>query len=1017
MRQFAHRVMLQGLCVIAFCLIGAEARAADATMFDQGQAQRAFTAIQDKVGRPLRVLTLTIAPDALRLEIPNADKPGEVETWHVSHKGLAGALGVDLAVREGSARASLPGGGTIEESVIPIDAAGLAVTTKLAADALARARLQSPGRVTEMELMRLPKFLGPAARDPYWHIHVEAPEEDADISAKITGELTLADLRRTKRAETINLLAGGPDFDEMLETIRHEIKDQWVFHYIEIEKDQINFDVHLTGVKDPRITRFTASLEGVRTDNFSMPHFTFPGTPTDDPFTLADVDFGLVTKLEAAAKERLGIADGVVQRVIVSKPHRERDSAIAWQLDVKSAKAPLFPGLNSAPVEEGSVFFDAKGGFLHAKYPPGRGPQTNLFDAASIGKAIAKIGERLGPHVLVSELMITDTSINITAQDPQDPKKLVAFTYEDEDVSRASGPSQTVANAFPNGLDWLWDLALLQPSVVQSLPALEKQTMAKLGIANGAIERITISKDKMFHPANDKVLMEIRASGDGKDSDWVTYDLAGAIPKLDTPVSGIRVVGGNSGGNNGPKANPQDADDCVHGRDPEKVIAGCGRLLQDPNVTSENKAIAYFNRGHAHSDRKEFDLAVADNTEALKLNPQYAAAYMNRGFAYAAEGDGAHALADYNKSIELSPNGAIAYLNRGILHDNQHEADAAIADYTKAIQFDPNQMVPYFNRGLLYYAKRDYSGAVADFTKASQLSPNESLTFYCRGNSYFALGEFDKAVADYNQTIRLNPRDARDLKARANAYRRLNKPDLAIADYSQAIKLDANALDAYLARAFVYQSQGDLDRAIADESEAIKRNPKLAAAYEGRGGAYHLKGDLDKSVADYTTDIQLDPKSANAYFGRGFVFALAGAWPKALADLSQANALNPADSYLALLLDIVARRSKLPSRLGEMSGKLDMTAWPAPVIRLYLAQLTPEAVLAAADDPDPAVKRGKVCEANFYTAELSLLADRKDEATRLLVPAASDCPFDYRERQLAEAELKAMGVPLPQRKP
>ena len=50
MRQFAHRVMLQGLCVIAFCLIGAEARAADATMFDQGEAQRAFTAIQDKVG-------------------------------------------------------------------------------------------------------------------------------------------------------------------------------------------------------------------------------------------------------------------------------------------------------------------------------------------------------------------------------------------------------------------------------------------------------------------------------------------------------------------------------------------------------------------------------------------------------------------------------------------------------------------------------------------------------------------------------------------------------------------------------------------------------------------------------------------------------------------------------------------------------------------------------------------------------------------------------------------------------
>ena len=66
----------------------------------------------------------------------------------------------------------------------------------------------------------------------------------------------------------------------------------------------------------------------------------------------------------------------------------------------------------------------------------------------------------------------------------------------------------------------------------------------------------------MFHPANDKVLMEIRASGDGKETDWVTYDLAGAIPKLDAPVSGIRVVGANKGA----RATPQDRQDCAHAK-------------------------------------------------------------------------------------------------------------------------------------------------------------------------------------------------------------------------------------------------------------------------------------------------------------------------------------------------------------------------------------------------------------------------------------------------------------------
>jgi hypothetical protein len=37
-------------------------------------------------------------------------------------------------------------------------------------------------------------------------------------------------------------------------------------------------------------------------------------------------------------------------------------------------------------------------------------------------------------------------------------------------------------------------------------------------------------------------------------------------------------------------------------------------------------------------------------------------------------------------------------------------------------------------------------------------------------------------------------------------------------------------------------------------------------------------------------------------------------------------------------------------------------------------QTTPEAVLAAADDPNAKTKQGKVCEANFYTAPMTAVA-------------------------------------------
>ena len=85
-----------------------------------------------------------------------------------------------------------------------------------------------------------------------------------------------------------------------------------------------------------------------------------------------------------------------------------------------------------------------------------------------------------------------------------------------------------------------------------------------------------------------------------------------------------------------------------------------------------------------------------------------------------------------------------------------------------------------------------------------------------------------------------------------------------------------------------------------------------------------------------------------------------------------------------------------------------MNKWPAPVIRLFLGQMTPEALLATADDPNAKTKQRKVCEINFYSAELALQRRAKGEATRLFRLAATDCRKSFTERAAAHAELKAL---------
>ena len=135
-----------------------------------------------------------------------------------------------------------------------------------------------------------------------------------------------------------------------------------------------------------------------------------------------------------------------------------------------------------------------------------------------------------------------------------------------------------------------------------------------------------------------------------------------------------------------------------------------------------------------------------------------------------------------------------------------------------------------------------------------------------------------------------------------------------------------------------------------------------------------------------------------------------GSIDKALADFNKANAISPDNAYLALWVDFVRRRNNLPSRLAQTSSRIDMTVWPAPVIRLFTDQMTPAAVLAAADDPDATKKKGQVCEANFYNAEFSLAKGLKDEAIHLFRLAASDCPHSFNEWDAANAELRALGA-------
>jgi tetratricopeptide (TPR) repeat protein len=310
------------------------------------------------------------------------------------------------------------------------------------------------------------------------------------------------------------------------------------------------------------------------------------------------------------------------------------------------------------------------------------------------------------------------------------------------------------------------------------------------------------------------------------------------------------------------------------------------------------------------------------------------------------------------------------------------------------------------NRGLLFYFVAIFGGAAVLLTWIARIS-SDSNDCEVMSDPSSIISACSRVIDDSGATMH---KRAIAFANRASAYVKKGDNDRAIADADEAIRLDPKYAIAYRNRADAYLLRDDNDRAIVDYSEAIRLDPKIAGAYVKRASAYLQKGGYDRAIADYSEAIRLDPKISQTYFNRGLLHLYAGSINKALADLKQAEALAPNDAYAALWLDIVGQRNNLPSRLPQTSSQLDMTVWPAPIVKLFMGQLTSADLMAAADDPNASTKKSHICEANFYFGELSLIRGAKDETTRLFRLAASDCPRDFTEWHAANAELKALGT-------
>jgi tetratricopeptide (TPR) repeat protein len=242
-----------------------------------------------------------------------------------------------------------------------------------------------------------------------------------------------------------------------------------------------------------------------------------------------------------------------------------------------------------------------------------------------------------------------------------------------------------------------------------------------------------------------------------------------------------------------------------------------------------NKGIAGWLK---KSDAVLPEQAVEHFTKVLEKKPNDAGAYQKRAYARQLQGDYDAALKDLNDTIRLSYFDMAGWNGRGVLYLAKRDYELALRDLSLAIRFNPNAAAGYCNRGQAWTALKEYKKALIDLDQAIFLEPTLSFAYSNRGLALFLDKEYDGALRDFETARKRDPKNsqaflhhARMLATCADPKYRDGKKAVALA--KQALTLDEHRDgEAQQVLAAAHAEAGDFAEAIRAQEKA-REDPRL----------------------------------------------------------------------------------------------------------------------------------------------------------------------------------------------
>lgn len=361
---------------------------------------------------------------------------------------------------------------------------------------------------------------------------------------------------------------------------------------------------------------------------------------------------------------------------------------------------------------------------------------------------------------------------------------------------------------------------------------------------------------------------------------------------------------------------------------------GSAHLSLDENDEAIEELNAAFEQGftplkiheirwEAHYKKQNYDAALTDVEQGLKIEPNNKYLTVALGDIYRTQDSCQNAIDAYGKALAANPNLADVHYYVAACHsklknieqqgiaaaeainkNTKYAGEAykllgdaltvgkkpveAIQAYERSLNVKPEARDAYVALAAVYQSQSLLPEAIKTAKKASKLFPEDGEIWVALTKYYSLADRHIEAVGAGEQAAKVLPKAYLAHTNLCRAYNDMKEYPKAISSCTKALALqpDDGETSFYIARA--YDSTGKTElatqyfkKAVSGLTELVRNNPESADAHYLLANAYYADQQRGKAIENFKKSLEFSPNFARARYNLGFMYYLENDMPAA----------------------------------------------------------------------------------------------------------------------------------------